>query len=186
MKNTLIIEYNSVSKRHEVFNDHCNVIGRVYANHGVYDVYLRNEFIGKTKNPYSAKQLIFDTLYPDEKQKREERKQECEAIRKQKEKEKQEVAQKAKIEHDAVIAKMNEIRDNKLFRQFFCSAAKVIFSELKNETDEEICARGRIMMNGIALYIVGGQDEINKAIKRNDNEGKILKSMINSGILSSV
>jgi hypothetical protein len=40
------------------------------------------------------------------------------------------------------------------------------------------------MMNGVALKIIGGQDEIDSAIKRNDKEGKIIKIMVNAGILS--
>jgi hypothetical protein len=186
MKNTLRIEYNSVSKRYEVSTDNGDEIGRIYRSGKQYEVYLRNRYIGFSTNPYSGKQLIFDTLYPDEKQLREERKQKREIERQRKEEEKQKKQEAEKIAYDASVMKMNEIRENAAFRLSFSEAFKIIFPEHRDKTLDNICQADRIMMNGIALHIIGGQDDINKAIRRNYADGKILKIMLGGGLLENI
>ena len=187
MKNTLIVEYNGVSKRHEVFTEgYEEEVGRISKSGKQYEVHLRNSFIGYSTSPYTGKQLIFDTLYPEEKQLREERKKKREIDRQAKEKRiAKEKAQK-ELENKAIVNKMNEIRESEAYRVVFCNAVKKVFPEHENETIERLCAMCRIMMNGIALHIIGGASDIAKAIKRNDNEGRILRHIVDDGFLETM
>jgi hypothetical protein len=186
MKNTLKIEYNDVSKRYEVCTAEGKELGRVYASRGKYEVYLHNKFIGMVNNPYSAKGLIFDTLHPDEPGKREARKKERALARAEKERQRDIKRQQMESENKAIIEAMNVLRENEAFRKAFSAAVKTVFPEIKDESNDTIYKNWYIMMNGIALHLLGGKEEYTKAIGRNDKEGKVLKLMIDNGVLAQI
>ena len=183
MKNTLRVEYNSVSKRYEVFTETGAEIGRIYRSGKEYEVYLDNRFIGRSTSPYTGKQLIFDNIHPDAKRLREESKQARDEARQRKEAQKQKDRADNEEKRAAAVAKMNGMRENDIFKQSFYKAAITVFPEYKDSSIESVCEMGRIMMNGIALHIIGGNDEISKAIKRGGNEGKMLALMVDGGLL---
>lgn len=181
MKDKITMEYSPITKEHEIMvND--EIIGkvcRVCTNY--YEAYFGNKFVGSFKNPYTAKEEILCYYYPDRKEKKEQRKNEREFKRALKEQEYKERKQREKEEHNQIINRMRKMRENEYFRNNYYKAFIKTFPEYNHFNIDEVCSKSSIFMNGIILHIINGT--IQDAIKRNNDESRILKYMLNNGMI---
>jgi hypothetical protein len=184
-KDNIRFEYNSIAKRYELEINN-NEIGLVYANNKQYETYYKGKCVGYFKSPYTAKNEILDLYYPNRKQERELRKEANKNKMEQKYTQQEKDKLEKQLQHDNTVKTMNEIRENELFRNAFYKAFIYVLPEYKDKTKEEVFTGARIGMNGIALAIIDGIEAINKAIKRNDYEGKIIKQLLENGTIEKL